>query len=529
MIKLAQRGRNAAAFPLAPYLALLALAATLLAAAVLPAAGRAEEAPLLSFSPAPVEFAKTTAGTESPAREVDVYNAGPASVAIDQVLIGGPDQAAFKVTGSNCGPLGASQHCTVSVAFMPGGTGDKQATLNVQPTEAPAQTVQLLGTAVPAQLAFTPSAHDFGIQRTNENTSTGFQLTNSGEAFLQVGSVGIGGDKSNFWVDNSDCWNGRRLEPGESCGLQVTFNPWDAVGYAAELQASANGASATAALAGTGGRAMLEPDSQPVELGDVGVGAAGAVRTIVLTNTGNFPGGFFIAVIAGGDAGSFELLDESCTAAVVMPGATCVAHVRFKPQSAGPKLARLALFGDGDGGTMVLLNGNGVSPAVTLAPAAHDFGEVASMEKSAPHTFAVRNDGSVPLDLGDVAIVGADLDQFGLAGDECSETTLAPGAECLARVRFAPDSAGAKTAKLRIGSDAGPFVAILNGTDIGAAAAGEERFGSEYGDRAASAQDGSHPWRRRGRPHRFSHGDVVASTSRRLAHRAGVRRRTIPR
>ena len=526
MTKLAQRGRNAAAYPLAPYIALLALAAALLAAAVLPAAGRAAEAPLLSFTSPSLHLGKATVGTESSTAIVDVQNVGGSSAAIDKVTVEGADSGDFKLTGNNCGWLEPGQSCSAWISFVPTATGLRQTTLVVQPKEAPAVTLPVSGSGVAAQLAFTPGSHDFGIQRTSESAQAGFQLTNVGEAFVQVGSTGIGGpDSGNFWVNNSDCWNGRRLEPGESCNLQVNFNPWDMVAYAAELQASANGGTATASLAGAGGRAMLEPDAQPVELGDVGVGAGGAVRTIVFTNAGNFPGAFFIAVIAGGDAGSFQLLDENCTAAMVMPGATCVAHVRFKPQSAGPKLARLALFGEGDGGTMVMLSGSGVAPAVTLAPSAYDFGELASGEKGAAHAFAVRNDGSAPLDLGDVAIAGPDLDQFALSGDECSETTLAPGAECLVRVRFAPDSAGPKTAKLRIGSDAGSFVAGLSGTGVGAA--GETSFDTRYADGATPS--GPALWRQRVRHRRFARGDAVGSSGGRLARRASVRARTIPR
>ena len=493
MTKLAQRGRNAAASSLAPYLALLALAAALLLTAVFPASGLAAEegegpTPDLSFSSPELDLGKATPGTETAATVVDVSNLGASAVAIDKVTLEGGEAGDFKLTGSNCGWLEPGHSCSAWVSFMPSATGVRQTALVVQPKEAPAASLPVSGSGVAAQISFTPGSHDFGIQRTNESASSWFQLSNSGEAFVQVGSTGIGGpDSGNFWVNNSDCWSGRRLEPGESCNLQVNFNAWDMVAYAAELQASANGGTATAALAGTGGRAMLEPDAQPLELGDVGVGTVGAVRAIVLTNNGNFPGAFFIAVVAGGDSGSFELLDESCTGGMVMPGATCVAHVRFQPQSAGPKLARLAMFGDGDGGTMVMLSGNGVAPAVTLAPESHDFGELARGEKSSASAFAVRNDGSAPLALGGVAIVGADLDQFALGGDDCSETTLAPGAECLVRVRFAPDSAGAKAAKLRIGSAGGSFVAALSGTGLGALA-GEERFGPQHGNAAAAGR-----------------------------------------
>jgi hypothetical protein len=232
--------------------------------------------------------------------------------------------------------------------------------------------VALTGTAVPAQLAFAPGSYDFGIQRTNQSQSTNFQLSNQGEAPAQLGSLGIGGpDTGNFWIGNNDCWNGRWLQPGESCYVQVNFNAWDMVTYQAQLQVGAYGATFTADLAGTGGRAVLEPEANPFDLGSAAVGSAGPVRTITLTNNGNFEGGFFIAVIAGGDVASFQLVDENCTGAPVLPGASCTVHVRFTPQSTGRKAARLALFGDSDGGTMVGLTGNG-TPAENSAAAAEE-------------------------------------------------------------------------------------------------------------------------------------------------------------
>ena len=76
---------------------------------------------------------------------------------------------------------------------------------------------------------------------------------------------------------------------------------------------------------------------------------------------------------------------------------------------------------------MALLSGEGVAPALTLAPSSFDFGDLATGAKSAARAFVVRNDGSTDLDLDRAAIVGADLDQFALAGDECTGATLAPG------------------------------------------------------------------------------------------------------
>lgn len=519
MTALVRWGRNGAGSLPVSSLALLALAAALLAAGLFPAAGRAEEgggppaeAPRLSFPQAPLDLGKVTIGTESTAVTVTVHNSGTVPASINKVTLEGGDAGEFKLSGSNCGWLESGQDCTVNVAISPGSTGLKQTEVAVVLNEFPAQSMAVSAVAVPAQIAYTPGFHDFGIQRTNESTSTLFQLTNTGEAFIQVGSTGIGGrDTGNFGTESSDCWNGRRLEPGESCNVRVYFNAWNAVEYEAELQAYANGATASAALTGTGGSANLEPEANPIALGDATVGGAGSVHTIYLANTGNIAGGYFIGVIAGGDAGSFELLDETCTGRMLAPGDTCVAHVRLAPLSVGLKVARLAFFGDGEGGTLVQIEGNGTAPALSLLPEAWDFGPLAAASRGEVRGFAVRNDSADPLDLGAVALTGADPDQFVVSGDECSDSTLASGAECLVRVRFAPDSVGAKTAKLRVESDAGFLVSRLGGE--GVAGPGVSGTGQAGASGAASTSGTTTPSprsnHRRGRRHRFSRGDAI--------------------
>jgi hypothetical protein len=121
-------------------------------------------------------------------------------------------------------------------------------------------------------------------------------------------------------------------------------------------------------LTGTGGRATFTPSSSPTDFGVAKVGSAGTTREIEITNTGNMPGGVFIAVIAGGAIGSFQILDESCTGVELVPAATCTVQVRFQPVSEGVKKAMLGLFGEGEGPTPIVLTGVGAAP--DPAPAA---------------------------------------------------------------------------------------------------------------------------------------------------------------
>lgn len=218
------------------------------------------------------------------------------------------------------------------------------------------------------QLSFNPGSYDFGLRQVNSSDQTWLQLHNDGEAAAQVNSLEIAGPGSNaFWIDGGagDCF-GKNLQPNESCSVQVSFSPYDAIPFEAQLRAnSERGTSFTASLSGEGGRSILAPVVDPTNFGAVPVGSAGLTKAIEVTNRGNYPGGAFIAVIAGGAIGSFHLLDENCTGVQLTPGASCTLLVNFQPLSTGVKTARLGLFGDQEGGGGVTLTGIGVEEVFT--------------------------------------------------------------------------------------------------------------------------------------------------------------------
>ncbi len=462
----------------ATFLALAALILLVVPAAVIAAPPVEGPGSPLIVSPSPVVAPATTVGYNGQALEVDISNPGE-QAGIEKVTIEGEEAGEFFVNGSNCSILGEGQSCQFFFGLKPASVGLKQATMVISfQGGRGSESFAVSGEAVEPELEFSPSGYDFGIQRVNRETvSTVFQLTNTGAAPVQVNNLEIQGDTSVFWTGNTSCWSAT-IAPGQSCTVEVNFNPHDQLNYSGEVRAIVNGSAFGATLSGQGGRAVVAATENPFDFGAVTVGSQGAVRTITITNSGDLPAGFFIAIIAGGDSGSFRLLDESCTAGELLPGGSCTAHVRFAPQSPGPKSARLALFGDGEDGTMVSLQGEGVASGATLAPGSFDFGSQARGTKSALRTFAFRNDGAAPVSLGSTAIVGSNLDQFQLAGDECTGITLAPGAECLVRVRFAPETVGAKTAILRIGGDGGALNSGLSGTGVAperAAGAGGSR------------------------------------------------------
>lgn len=214
------------------------------------------------------------------------------------------------------------------------------------------------------QLAFEPGSYDFGLRQANSNASQAYlQLRNNGTGVAPIYSLEITGPGSNaFWIGQSSCY-GANLNPNETCSVQVNFNPNDAATYDAQLRAGSESATSfTANLSGEGGRAKIGPAFDPTSFGAVPVGSGGVTKAIEITNRGNYPGGAFIAVIAGGAVGSYHLLDEDCTGIPLSPEASCTVLINFDPLSTGVKVARLGLFGDSDGGAQVTLTGIGTEP-----------------------------------------------------------------------------------------------------------------------------------------------------------------------
>ena len=74
--------------------------------------------------------------------------------------------------------------------------------------------------------------------------------------------------------------------------------------------------------------------------------------------------------------------------------------------------------------------------------------------------------------LNGASIVGPDADQYRLSGDDCTDVVLASGERCAVQVKFAPDSRGEATARLRITGDGGSFSSSLAGTGVAKANVG---------------------------------------------------------
>ena len=110
-----------------------------------------------------------------------------------------------------------------------------------------------------------------------------------------------------------------------------------------------------------------------------------------------------------------------------------------------------------------------IAPQLSIAPASHDFGEVAELD-TAVQTFALSNDGSstTELTLGSIEVTGSNAGAYQVSGGSCSESdVLAGGDACDVEVTFVPGMPGSfADAQLSVASDANSVTADLSGIGI---------------------------------------------------------------
>ena len=151
------------------------------------------------------------------------------------------------------------------------------------------------------------------------------------------------------------------------------------------------------------------------------------------------------------------------------------------PVGDGPVAVEALQLAGGRGGDVVVANSlaDTVSvlratsvPELTGAPAADAFPDVAEGTLGDARTFTLTNTGGRPLDVRNVSLAGANPGDFVVSSDGCTGRRL-PGsidATCTLRVRFGPETVGARSASLEVRHSApgSPEQIGLTGTGIAA-------------------------------------------------------------
>lgn len=365
-----------------PRRSLLAAAACALAlVAAAPAAQADPNGDLVIAGMSPLDFGTVSVGN-SFTQKVTLKNSGIESASIASVSFAGPDADQFSVDTSPCPPtILSSSSCDLDVRFNPSRAGAAAATLLLEADGlTPQSTLMLTANGAARELQLNPSAVDFGTARVNDCCSSQWiQIQNVGQADVPVDATSIDGpDSSAFWINNNSC--NFTLAPGNSCSVEVRFQPSEGRQYDATFHAWSGPAEFTSSLTGLGGVADATLTPGTADFGDVEVGESKTVA-ITMTSTGNQPFGAFVDIINGGDVGQFRLMTDSCALVPLMPGDECRITVRFEPTSAGTYEAKLTSLGDGEP-KVAVLRGVGVAPPRSAGGSGGGHGGSASSSSS---------------------------------------------------------------------------------------------------------------------------------------------------
>ena len=268
-------------------------------------------------------------------------------------------------------------------------------------------------------------------------SADGYVITDNGDGSITVS------DAAGAAVDGTDTlWN---MEQASFCDAV------DAVGVCIAstiIPLAAGGAAPIAEVATT---PPTPPAALALAFGSVSAPSAGVTQSFTINNTGTAALVVTSATVTGVDALSFGATPRAeCTS--VAPGGSCLVDVVFTPTSIGAQSATVTVFHNSNNvpgsSSIVSVTGTGTAPVANITPASLAFGTQAIGTTSVAQIVTVSNTGNGTLNISAPSLGGANSNQFNFTNN-CG-LTVAPAASCTIAVRFAPTTAGAKTATISI-------------------------------------------------------------------------------
>lgn len=301
--------------------------------------GEGAGGPALTVLPASgtLSFADTGVGQTSAAQVVEIHSVG--TVTVENLAVTSP--SVFPIVQDNCSgiDLAPGQSCVVLFAFAPDDvlSFNGTATLSTD-TFGSGDLIDLEGEGVGGPLlSLSSSALSFGeILVGNADLPQLVQVRNSGTANVSISSVSNAGP--DFFLGSDTC-SGESLAAGESCFLQVIFQPTEAgnLSDTFTVNSDADNQPNEFTVEGEGvpvpvipgvGLLQIKTNVLSFDLEDGG----SASQSTTVTNVGDGPVEINALAVEGDSQFSQS---NDCEGQTLQPGATCSVDVTFSTSSAG--------------------------------------------------------------------------------------------------------------------------------------------------------------------------------------------------
>jgi trimeric autotransporter adhesin len=451
----------------------------------------AAAAPVFSINSTALSFSTVLGNTAT--RSALVTNTGTATLVLGSLVFAGTSAAEFSLAASNTCTAGASiapsNSCTLVLQYAPAVAGTSTASVAIT-HNAPnsPQSLALSGTTTTlaqARIEFSAFSALFPNTLLGSSSQQTITVQNTGGADLILSALTLGGSSPGDFSRAGTCSSTSVLLAGQQCSLLLTFQPTalGARSAALTLKSNASNGEVTLALTGAGvatPAAGLSLTPAGLDFGTQSLSGSFPARSVRLTNVGNAILNISNISVAG--LGFSNVSATPCPPSLA-PRDSCFVDIRFVPTTAGlDYTGSLSISSNAAGSPQVAsLGGRGsaaVVPVLLWSPATArlDFGSVVAGALSATQSLTLLNQGPGTVTLNLLNAVGVDAQAFSATAGSCpvgAGTSLAQGQSCRVDVRFAPASAGSKTATVQVAStgSAPPELNLL-GTGLGGASPG---------------------------------------------------------
>jgi len=310
------------------------------------------------------------------------------------------------------------------------------------------------------EISLSTAALDFGNILLSASSDLTFQISNVGDADLNVTDIALTG--AGFTTDFGGDFV---VTPGNSQDVTVTFTPTAVSNYSATLTITSDDedeGTLTVSLTGAGVTPEIAVAPISLNYGQV-IYSNSSEMSFDVTNIGSADLHYNVAPVNG--AGF--TLTETTGSYTLIPGASATFNVTFTASGLGSFTGSIGITSDDqtDGNATVSLSGEGIAPDIAVSPISIDFGSIL-VGSSSSGSFTVSNNGNSDLHYNVPAATG---DGFAIVEDAGSYT-LGVGASSDFHVTFAPGAFGAASGIVAITSDdpfEGDITVTLAGTGIG--------------------------------------------------------------
>ncbi len=443
--------------------------------------------PQVGLSQATLGFGSVTLGVRSMARTVVFTNTGTAPMTVGSITSTSPE---FVVTHDCPATLAVNAFCTLSTVYTPVTPNSAESIVITTNALSSPNSVVLTGLGTAAMmpvLAWQPSATALTFASTVVGVSSASQsltLVNQGPGAVMLNTVGVAGaNASSFAIASaSTCRAGVSLNANASCTVMVNFVPGTTGPKLASLQVASNGTPpAEIALSGSGASpstevGMLTLNQSTLDFSSIGLIAGQTSSPLSVTVSNGSAAAVMLSSVRV--SGPFTLVAPTGACATngltLAPGASCSVGVVYSPTAAGASTGLITLTTGSNQTLEVTLRGqaSAATPRLVWQPASSTLMFSSAMVgASSSQTLTLSNQGPGAAAISALALSGMDASSFSIASaSTCrANSSVAAGATCTLNLVFAPGTAGAKSATLRVESNAtAPGDVVLAGTGIAA-------------------------------------------------------------